>query len=146
MTKPEKQKNPEIGNMLFILVLMFLFSTVSFFYTWRNIHFANVLYEITKLKKEKKVVYKEVEDLRLRVANYSNPERIEKLYRDRMGYFPVTAGDRIVSLKLPEVIIPQAFSENPNIGSKEDEGSTNPDPEENKEEDLEELLDQLPRE
>ena len=100
---PKKADSGEIQNMLFILGLVLFFSLVAFVHTWRHISFANLVYEITELKKEKKEIYKEVESLRLRVANYSTPERIEKLYRDKLGYFPVTAGDRIVSLKLPEI-------------------------------------------
>ncbi len=100
--EPDKEHN-DLPNLLFILFIVVLVSLVAFAATWRNIRFANLLYEISRVEKEKKEIYEEVEKLRLRVANYSTPKRIEKLYRDKMGYFPVQAGDRIVSVQLPEI-------------------------------------------
>lgn len=105
--KGNLKEHGDLGNLLFILAAVSLVSLIAFAGTWRNIRFANLLYEISRLEKEKKEVYEEVEKLRLRVAEYSTPERIEKLYRDKMGIFPVQASDRIISVELPEIKLPK---------------------------------------
>ena len=65
--------------------------------------FAHLEYEITVLKREKKEVYNDVEQLRVGIASYSTPERVERLIRSKMGYLPLAAGKKIVTLKLPEI-------------------------------------------
>ena len=99
-------------NMLFLFVLVFVFTGMIFLYTLRNIRHADLLYDISMLQKEKEKIRTEIENLRINVAAYSTPDRIEKLYRDRMGYFPLRVGNRIQTLKLPSLGIDESDREN----------------------------------
>ena len=59
-------------------------------------------YEIDRLKKKEKVVYLELEDLRLQVATFSTASRLETLFQEKYGYLPVQLGQRITTLRLPD--------------------------------------------
>jgi cell division protein FtsL len=101
--KENSAKHTDVYNLIFIFFLIIIFSIFGILFTLRNIKYAGLQYEIDQLLKEKQKVFEEVETLRLSVANYSTPKRIEKLYREQLGYFPVHVGNRIVTLELPDV-------------------------------------------
>lgn len=106
MNTEPSQKNEHVEqllNMIFLFFVVLTFSGIVFLYTLRNIRHADLLYEISMLQKEKQKIQTEVDNLRLSVANYSTPDRIEKLYRDRLGYFPLRIENRIQTLRLPEI-------------------------------------------
>ena len=95
----EQDIKPLLSSGL-IIVLIFL---LVFGYLYRNIQMSTVRYEISRLKKQEKTVYLELEDLRLQIATYSTASRLENLFQEKYGYLPVQLGQRITTLKIPEV-------------------------------------------
>jgi len=112
----DKSRFTQLFNMVFLFAVALFFTGVVFLYTLRNIRHADLLYEISMLQKEKQKIHTEIDNLRLNVANYSTPDRIEKLYRDRLGYFPLRIENRIQTLRLPVL-------EPPNPQEQESESS-----------------------
>jgi len=101
MTEVEIKK--DLHNVLFVIAVAMGIGLMLFLYTWRNMEFAHLEYEITQLKLKKKDLYNDVETIRVGIASYSTPERLEKLYREKMGYLPLVEGKKIVTLKLPSL-------------------------------------------
>lgn len=82
---------------------VFFICLIVFFFLWRNLEVTRLRYQVSKLKKKKRELYLDVERLRLQVAKYSTAERIEKLFREKYGYLPVSVSQNIVTVKLPSV-------------------------------------------
>ena len=101
----DNHKKIIIENMIFVVLNIFIVFILVFIYVLRNIQFANLDYQIQILKKEKKKLFEEVEELHVIVADYSKTSRIEKLYREKYGYLPVQTGKKIITLELNEIIV-----------------------------------------
>ncbi|MES0488802.1 MAG: hypothetical protein ABUK01_02350 [Leptospirales bacterium] len=110
-----KIKDGDLVNLLFLFAVAAVFTLFVFIHLWRNIQFANLSYDIEILTKEKKKLFMEVEGLRLSMANYSNIIRVEKIFREELGYLPLEIGKRIVTLELPSLNLSREVKEESQI-------------------------------
>ncbi|MDH5716368.1 MAG: hypothetical protein OEZ22_01880 [Spirochaetia bacterium] len=102
--KSEKIKT-DVFNLMVIVFLAAIVNLFIFAYLWRNMKISVLRYEISKLKNERRDLFLESENLRLKIAEYSTPSRIEKLFREKYGYVPLEVGKKISSLKLAPIQI-----------------------------------------
>ena len=97
----KESRESDLKNLFFLFFVVAVCSLVVFIYLWRNIQMANLDYDIEMLKKEKKKMNLEVESLNIKIARYTNPEKIEKILQQHDIFLPVRTGKRIVTVKLP---------------------------------------------
>jgi len=102
---PFLTKHQDLRNLLGLSVLIFLLGAITFAFLYRNIRMAIVGYEIDQLKKERRAIYLETEELRLQVARQSSADRMEKLFREKYGFLPVEISQKISTYILPQLEI-----------------------------------------
>jgi hypothetical protein len=123
VSKENKQtKESDLKNLFFLFFIVSICSLVMFVYLWRNIRMANLEFEIDHLKKDKKKLYLEVESLNISIARYTNPEKIEKILKQREIYLPVRTGKRIVTVKLPPLDLGKDFDKSPDKSADKNQG------------------------
>lgn len=93
----------DLRNLLSVSILIIFINLIVFGYLWRNIQMSTLKYEINRLKKQKKQLYLETEELRFKVARFSRASRLEKLFKEKYGYVPVQVSQKITTLKLPKI-------------------------------------------
>lgn len=91
--------NTEILVVLFKLLPVFL---ICLFFIWQRVTKANLERKIAYLKDKKEKLLRENDNLKIGIAKYTSAQRIESLYRKTYEYLPITVGDRMIHLVLPE--------------------------------------------
>lgn len=96
-------KHEDLKNLLALSLIVFLIGGIVFAFLYRNIRMAIVTYEIERLKKDRRAIYIEMEELRLQVARNSSADRMEKLFREKFGFLPVEVSQKISTYILPQL-------------------------------------------
>ncbi len=97
-----REKYEDLKNLIALSVIIILIGGIVFAFLYRNIRMAIVSYEIERLKKDRKAIYIETEELRLQVARHSSADRMEKLFREKYGFLPVEVSQKISTYVLPQ--------------------------------------------
>jgi hypothetical protein len=96
-------KYEDLKNLVALSLIILLIGGIVFAFLYRNIRMAIVSYEIERLKKDRRTVYIETEELRLQVARHSSADRMEKLFREKYGFLPVEVSQKISTYILPHI-------------------------------------------
>lgn len=96
-------KHEDLKNLLALSLIVFLIGGIVFAFLYRNIRMAIVTYEIERLRKDRRAIYIETEELRLQVARNSSADRMEKLFREKYGFLPVEVSQKISTYILPQL-------------------------------------------
>lgn len=104
-------KHEDLKNLLALSLIVFLIGGIVFAFLYRNIRMAIVTYEIEGLKKNRRAIYIETEELRLQIARHSSADRMEKLFREKYGYLPVEVSQKISTYILPQLELKKAADE-----------------------------------
>lgn len=99
----EPDKFEDLRNLVALSVIVLLIGGILFAFLYRNIRMAIVTYEIEQLRKERRTIYIETEELRLQVARHSSADRMEKLFREKFGFLPVEVSQKISTYILPQL-------------------------------------------
>jgi hypothetical protein len=99
----QAEKYEDLKSLVALSLIIFLIGGIVFAFLYRNIRMAIVSYEIERLKKERRTVYIETEELRLQVARHSSADRMEKLFREKYGFLPVEVSQKISTYILPQI-------------------------------------------
>lgn len=99
----QRDRYEDLRNLVALSILLFLIGGILFAFLYRNIRMAIVSYEIERLKKERRAVYIETEELRLQVARHSSADRMERLFREKYGFLPVEVSQKISTYVLPQI-------------------------------------------
>jgi hypothetical protein len=97
------EKYEDLKNLVALSVIILLIGGIVFAFLYRNIRMAIVSYEIERLKKDRRAIYIEAEELRLQVARHSSADRMEKLFREKYGFLPVEVSQKISTYILPQI-------------------------------------------
>ncbi|HRP68630.1 MAG TPA: hypothetical protein PLY93_03795 [Turneriella sp.] len=98
-----KDKYEDLKNLIALSFVIVLSAGILFAVLYRNIRMAVVTYEIERLKKERRKIYIETEELRIKVAQHSSADRMEKLFREKYGFLPVEVSQKISTYILPRI-------------------------------------------
>lgn len=104
-------KHEDLKNLLALSLIVFLIGGIVFAFLYRNIRMAIVTYEIERLKKDRRAIYIEMEELRLQVARNSSADRMEKLFREKYGFLPVEVSQKISTYILPQLDLKKGVGE-----------------------------------
>ncbi len=99
----QSDKYEDLKNLVALSMIVVLIGGILFAFLYRNIRMAIVTYEIEQLRKERRNIYIETEELRLQVARHSSADRMEKLFREKYGFLPVEVSQKISTYILPEI-------------------------------------------
>lgn len=99
----EPDKYEDLKNLVALSMIVLLIGGILFAFLYRNIRMAIVTYEIEQLRKERRHIYIETEELRLQVARHSSADRMEKLFREKYGFLPVEVSQKISTYILPQI-------------------------------------------
>ncbi len=97
------ERRADLKRMGAAFALVATTSLMLFTYLWRNVQMSNLRYEISRMKKERRALYLDVEKLRIAVAKHTTASRIDEVIRQQQGYLEVRLSAKITSLKLPRV-------------------------------------------
>jgi len=89
-----------LKTLLTPLLWASLILAVTGLYIFQNASMTHLRRQIRKLSYEGKKVIKKNSELKITVMKHSSMERIEKLYRLKYGYLPVSTSFRIKTLQL----------------------------------------------
>ncbi|MBV6492309.1 MAG: Cell division protein FtsL [Turneriella sp.] len=98
-----REKYEDLKNLIALALVIVLSGGIVFAILYRNIRMAIVTYDIERLKKERRAVYIETEELRIKVAQHSSADRMEKLFREKHGFLPVEVSQKISTYILPRI-------------------------------------------
>jgi hypothetical protein len=98
-----QEKHQDLKNLVALSMIILLIGGIVFAFLYRNIRMAIVTYEIEKLKKDRRKIYIETEELRIQVARHSSADRMEKLFREKYGFLPVEISQKISTYILPRL-------------------------------------------
>ncbi len=121
-------KHEDLKNLLALSLIVFLIGGIVFAFLYRNIRMAIVTYEIERLKKNRRAIYIETEELRLQVARNSSADRMEKLFREKYGFLPVEVSQKISTYILPQLELKKSPDEEPVRVPRPDLGGSTPSP------------------
>lgn len=84
-----------------LMLVVFVFMTVTLLYVWSHIHMTQLEYQIADEISRRDKLLDEQRKLRLELATLKAPQRIEVIAKDRLQMsFPER--DQIITLKWPE--------------------------------------------
>ena len=96
-----KEQMQDSLDVLKIFLAVMIPGILFFLYLWQNIQYTHMEKELKRLTREKEVLIRKNDDIKIGITTYTSANRIEALYRKTYNYLPISIGKRIETVILP---------------------------------------------